>query len=615
MAALQQGKEVLEMRKTILFCTVALLLLGVLGIPKGHCLNSIETLGKSIFFDTDLSFTGNQSCASCHDPDWGWTGPDSVINAGGSVYEGSIAGRFGNRKPPSSAYATPSPILHYVIEKKEALFIGGNFWDGRATGEKLGNPAADQAQGPFLNPVEQALPSVVAVVTEVCISSYSGDFRAVFGSEVCDSGNENEAFDAIALAIAAFEASLESNAFTSKYDAFLAGLVDLTKEEKKGLNVFKSTGKCANCHIRDLGPNGEPPLFTDFTYDNLGVPKNPDNPFYDQEDFNPLGDDWIDFGLGGFLATRTDYVDFAAENDGKHKVPTLRNVDLRPSPESVKAYGHNGYFKSLKGIVHFYSTRDVKPQCVDPFTTEADALLQGCWPTPEVSANVNNKELGKLNLSEDQEDAIVAFLKTLSDGYLPSVVIGSTTAPIERDYRYESSMGDWVTDIMRAYDHGIDFALYNSGGLREDIDAGDITFGEVWDVLPFGNTLVIVELDGSEVQQVLEEGVTGDHGLVQVSGLQFTFDYDATAGSRIVGDVIDLSTGLPLVPGDTYYVAVNDFMAIGGDGNSTLAANPQTDTGVVIRDIVVNWIMDNTPFTPPDPLVELRITANGTPPL
>ena len=112
-------------------------------------------LGKSIFFDSTLSINQNQSCASCHDPAWGWTGPSAAINAGGGVYEGSIPARFGDRKPPSAAYATPSPIFH---QDKKGLFVGGNFWDGRATGEKLGNPAADQAQGPFLNPVEQALP-------------------------------------------------------------------------------------------------------------------------------------------------------------------------------------------------------------------------------------------------------------------------------------------------------------------------------------------------------------------------------------------------------------------------------------------------------------------------
>jgi cytochrome c peroxidase len=109
-------------------------------------LTSFEDLGKSIFFDITLSINGNQSCATCHSPEAGWTGPDHSINASGAVYEGSISERFGNRKPPSSAYATPSPILHNVIAKKEALFIGGNFWGGRATGETLGSPAAEPVQ-------------------------------------------------------------------------------------------------------------------------------------------------------------------------------------------------------------------------------------------------------------------------------------------------------------------------------------------------------------------------------------------------------------------------------------------------------------------------------------
>ena len=195
-------------------------------------------------------------------------------------------------------------------------------------------------------------------------------------------------------------------------------------------------------------------------------------------------------------------------------------------------------------------------------------------------------------------------------------VIGETTTAITRNYRYESAMGDWVTDIMRDYEYapGIDFAFTNSGGLREDIDAGPITFGEVFEAIPFDNTVVVVELDGSEVVQVLEEGITGAHGVVQVSGLQFTFDYDAPVGSRIIGDVIDLSTGLPLDPTATYYVAVNDFMANGGDDYGTLAANPQVNTYVLVRDLVVDWTKANSPFTPPDPAVEQRITALGTPP-
>lgn len=193
-------------------------------------------------------------------------------------------------------------------------------------------------------------------------------------------------------------------------------------------------------------------------------------------------------------------------------------------------------------------------------------------------------------------------------------VIGESLTPITRNYRYESEMGDWVTDIMKAFDPGIDFALTNSGGLRADIDAGPLTFGEVFEALPFDNTLVTVELTGAELITALEAGISGDHGIVQVSGLQFTFDYDLPVGSRIIGDVIDLSTGLALEPGTTYFVAVNDFMAAGGDGYEIFAENPQVNSYVLVRDMVVDWVRASPPFSPPDPAVEQRITAFGTPP-
>ena len=400
----------------------------------GQGLSDIEQLGKSIFFDEVLSINGNQSCASCHDPAVGWTGPDAGINASGAVYEGSILGRFGNRKPPSSAYATPSPILAYH-RQSGGLFLGGNFWDGRATGEKLGNPAADQAQGPFLNPAEQALPDNACVVYFVCNAAYPVTLQTVWGPDSCDivwpgdvldqckteggmvllsdddAARVEEAYDQIALSIAAYEGSAEVNAFSSKFDAFLAGAVDLTRQERQGMRLFNGKAKCSRCHT-SKAKKGESPLFTDYSYDNLGVPRNPDNPVYDIVDM-----DWLDEGLGGFLASRPEWAGMAEEHKGSQKVPTLRNVDLRPDGSFTKAFAHNGYFKSLKGIVHFYNTRDVKPVCPDPFTSEADALAQNCWPEPEFEDSVNDDELGDLKLTGEQEDAIVEFLKTLSDGY------------------------------------------------------------------------------------------------------------------------------------------------------------------------------------------------------
>ena len=396
------------MSKKVVLSTVVLALSVGAGVAVSAetPLTTKEMLGRKIFFDQSLSLNNNQSCATCHGPSAGWTGPDTAINQAGAVYEGSIPGAFGDRKPPSSAYATQSPILH--VDAK-GVFVGGNFWDGRATGERLGSPAAEQALGPFLNPKEQALPSAAEVVTRVCASGYVDLFKEVWGADICDTANVARAYDSIGYSIAAYEASPAVNAFTSKYDySLLPGKIKLRQEERRGLALFQTKGKCVKCHASD----GRAPLFTDYTYDNLGIPKNPENPA-------TIADPtWADPGLGGFLASRPDYAAYAEANRGKHKVPTLRNVDLRLDPVTVKAYGHNGYFKTLEGIVHFYNTRDVLPACPGDYTEEA-ALAANCWPAPEVAANLNTRELGNLGLSADEEAAIVAFLKTLSDGYTP----------------------------------------------------------------------------------------------------------------------------------------------------------------------------------------------------
>lgn len=394
------------------------IILGVAG--TAYALTPQEQLGKSIFFDENLSVNMNQSCASCHAPMSGWTGPTANVNAHGAVYEGSVAGRFGNRKPPSSAYATQSPILHFT-KQAGGMFVGGNFWDGRATGERLGSPSAEQALGPFLNPLEQALNSPADVIGTICASAYSNDFKNVCGATACDAGNVNAAYDCVGLSIAAYEASPEVNRFSSKYDAVVARKAKFTRQEQDGFNLFMGKAKCSKCHV--VAPMGKKALFTDYTFDNLGVPKNPENPFYGQTGFNPEGASWIDNGLGGFLNAQMmhpEWVPFAKANFGKHKVPTLRNVDKWDGSlgAKAKAYGHNGYFKSLKGIVHFYNTRDVLAVCPDTYT-EAQALAANCWPLPEIALNMNTAELGNLSLTPAEEDALVEFMKTLSDGFTP----------------------------------------------------------------------------------------------------------------------------------------------------------------------------------------------------
>jgi cytochrome c peroxidase len=382
---------------------VALIALFSVGSSAQPTLTPEEELGKMLFFDSNLSTPPGQACAVCHAPEVGFTGPDSAINAAGSVYPGAVHTRFGNRKPPNSSYGGESPVLFY--DDIDEVWIGGMFWDGRATGWTLGDPLAEQAQGPFLNPLEQNNPNPKSVCLKVRASSYSMLFEDVWGPGSLDCVRDVAGtYEKIARSIAAYEKSDEANPFTSKYDAFLAGQATLTPEEAWGLELFEGDAMCSACHISDPGPNGEPPLFTDFTFDNLGVPKNPANPFYGMpRKWNPDGANWVDFGLGGFLKSAGFEEEVYEAELGKHKVPTLRNIDLRPYAGFVKAYGHNGYFKSLEEITHFYNTRDVDPM----------------WPDPEVSMNVNEDELGNLGLTPDEEAAIVAFMKTLSDGYMP----------------------------------------------------------------------------------------------------------------------------------------------------------------------------------------------------
>jgi len=352
-----------------------------------------ELLGKNIFFDK-ISQPATMSCSSCHAPEVGFTGPTSSVNAGGSVYQGAVKGRFGNRRPPSAAYAAFSPVMDFV----DGDFVGGNFWDGRATGLRLGNPSAEQALGPFENPVEHNT-SRLNVLKTIEKSNYADLWKQAWGSALkVDEKNTdqiNSDYDKVGLSIAAFEASKEVSPFSSKFDYYLKGEAQFTKQEKAGMDLFNGKGNCFSCHIS----SGDKPLFTDFTYDNVGVPKNPKNP---ASMANPS---WTDPGLGGFLSTLSDanpWKGYASVKIGKHKVPTLRNVDKRPDPRFVKSYMHNGVFKSLKEVVHFYNTRDVKKER---------------WPSPEVSVNVNPTELGNLGLTDREEDEIVAFMKTLSDGY------------------------------------------------------------------------------------------------------------------------------------------------------------------------------------------------------
>ena len=419
----------------------------------------IELLGKAMLYDKQLSVNRNQACASCHMPETGFTGPISEINRTTGAYPGSVRTRFSNRKPQTHSYAPLAPVLHYNELQND--LVGGNFWDMRATGRRLGNPAAEQAEGPPTNPVEMGLPDIACAVYRASQRPYRGLFERVWGpqafavawpdntEQVCDQpgppaaddstpvhlgivdrGRVATTFDQMAQSIAGYEASHEVTPFSSKFDAVMAKQAKFTPQEQAGYDLFRGKARCNECH-RDGGP-GEEPMFTDFTASNIGTPANPRLPYYaesrpDERGYvaNPDGASFVDLGVGGFLAnghllSQPSVADarwrpLAARNRGRVRVPTLRNVDKRPYPEFVKAYGHNGYFTSIKAIVHFYNTRDVLPRCEprDPRETT------GCWPAPEVTENLNKSQLGNLGLSDTEEDDIVSFLQTLTDGFAP----------------------------------------------------------------------------------------------------------------------------------------------------------------------------------------------------
>jgi cytochrome c peroxidase len=233
----------------------------------------------------------------------------------------------------------------------------------------------------------------------------------------------------MAQSIAGYEASAEVTPFASKFDAVMAGKTQFTPDEQAGYALFRGKANCNSCH-RDGGP-GEDPVFTDFTASNIGTPANPWLPYYveDKPDAlnytaNLVGRSFIDGGVGSFLikghplsepsVPDARWLPLAPRNNGRFQVPTLRNVDKRPYPDFVKAYGHNGYFKSLKAIVHFYNTRDVLPRCRPNDPGEGVT----CWPAPESTANMNTKTVGNLGLTDAEENQLVSFMQTLTDGYM-----------------------------------------------------------------------------------------------------------------------------------------------------------------------------------------------------
>ncbi|MBK7405335.1 MAG: cytochrome-c peroxidase [Phycisphaerales bacterium] len=358
--------------------------------PTAPPLSAKAKLGQQLFQTTALSNPKGQGCISCHDPHAGFADPDHALPTSG----GAVDGLFGFRNAPTISYIIFCPP-RVRFSAEDGGYVGGMFIDGRAPS------LMSQAQQPFLNPFEMHNLDPATVVHEIAALPLARTFRLVYGPHALDPGNEDLAYEQMSEAIAEFQFSRQFNRFDSKYDYFLDGLAELTPAESRGLELFNGKANCIPCHpstvegsLRAPPPH---PLFTDFGYDNIGAPKNWENPFlYMPRTINPDGPDFIDYGLANTIALFDP--EHAQEEAGKFKTSTLRNIDL------TAPYGHNGYFKTLKDIVHFYNTRDVP---------------EAGWPPPEVPLNVNTEDFGNLGLTDQEEDDIVAFLKTLTDGYRP----------------------------------------------------------------------------------------------------------------------------------------------------------------------------------------------------
>lgn len=337
--------------------------------------NTREKLGKLLFFEESLSTPEGQSCSSCHDPAAAFADPDLGL----PVSRGAHPGRYGNRNDMPASYAAFAPPLEF--NRDEGLWVGGLFWDGRV------NTLAEQAKGPPLNPLEMANTNVETIATKLRRLSYASLFIDVYGANALS--DAETAYDNMADAIEAYEKTAEVSPFTSKYDYWLKGQAQLSEQELRGLKIFEAEdkGNCAACHPSKPTMEGVPPLFTDYSYDNLGTPRNPENPFYSlPPHLNKDGMNFVDLGLGNTVKD-------PAQN-GKFRVPTLRNVEL------TGPYMHNGVFKTLFTVVAFYNSRDVS-----------------AWPAPEVEQNINRDELGDLGLSNQELEDLVAFMETLTDGW------------------------------------------------------------------------------------------------------------------------------------------------------------------------------------------------------
>ena len=359
-------------------------------------------LGQQIFTDPNLSEPRGTACVACHQPNQGFAGNNGSRIG---VARGSLPSSLGLRNSMTNSYQGFIPTFGFQTKDGETEAIGGHFWDGRV------DTMAQQALGPFLNPLEMNNPNRRAVVDKIAASRYAPLFRQQFGTNIFN--DTDAAFTQIGVAIEAFErAALQP--FSSKFDAMVRGQTTFTPAEVRGMALFMDPARanCAGCHVMDP-TTGKPEdsLFTEFTYYANGIPRNTAIP----RNADPA---FFDLGLCGPERTApampADVVPGTTINNfcGKFKMPTLRNVAERP------ALMHNGFFTNLADVVRFYSTRNTNPQrWYGPSGVPNDLPAQYRGNIESVKAPFNRAPTAGPLLTEPEVADVVAFLRTLSDGF------------------------------------------------------------------------------------------------------------------------------------------------------------------------------------------------------
>ncbi len=358
----------------------------------------LEHLGRLMFFDPSLSASGRLACATCHDPRYAYGPPPGKALA----YGGKDMAQPGTRAVPSLRYLHGMPAFaeqHHFVDGDVGP-VGGFTWDGRAAS------LHEQAAVPLLAANEMANRNAAEVARRLAKSAYAPLFIAAFGTGIFK--DPDRAFAAGLQALEAFQQDpAEFYPYSSKYDAYLRGEVELTDQEERGVQLFKdpAKGNCASCHL-GMTRAGRPPPFTDYDFANVGVPRNPRiaanrDPHY------------FDLGLCG--PARRDLAD-KAEYCGFFRSPTVRNVALRD------AFFHNGVFTSLREVMHFYVERDLEPGKYYPRNPDGsihkyDDMPAGMPVNIDKDAPLDRAPGATPALTESEIDDVIAFLETLTDGY------------------------------------------------------------------------------------------------------------------------------------------------------------------------------------------------------